>query len=299
MSKLTQEEVIRRFKEKHGDKYDYSLSEYKGMHAKIKIICKDHDVFEQTPNNHIRYGCFKCGGTSPMTKDEFIKRSIETHGDKYNYDKVVYVKSRLNVIINCPDHGDFKQTPANHIRNAGCQKCAEINRVGNKIKSHNKIRNWDFNQPEDYKLIPLFGGDFVKVDNEDFEIFKNVNWCLHKSGYAYNDYFKLMHRYIMNTPDGMDTDHINHNKLDNRKSNLRICNRTQNNANQKVRKGYTSKYKGVSWNKNLQKWVSQISVNNNTYNLGIFESELEAAKSYDEGAKELFGEYANVNFKTL
>ena len=99
MRKLTQKEVLERFKKVHGDEYDYSLVEYVEAHTNVKIICtKDgHGVFEQTPNNHYRgSGCIKCGvlksSTSQlMSKEYFIIRAKEVHPDKnYGYHKVDY-----------------------------------------------------------------------------------------------------------------------------------------------------------------------------------------------------------------
>ena len=121
--KKTTEEFIKRAKEIHGDMYDYSLVEYKNNKTKVKIICPVHGTFEQTPNNHLRYGCNKCGGTYKLTTEEFIKRAKEIHGDMYDYSLVEYKNAHTKVKIICPVHGVFEQRPNLHLQRRGCKKC--------------------------------------------------------------------------------------------------------------------------------------------------------------------------------
>ena len=110
---------------------------------KIDIICRvgTHDSFLQTPHKHLNGdGCPKCKSEKlsklfRMTVEEFIKRAREIHGDKYDYSKVDYKYIDLKVIITCPIHGDFPQTPNNHLRGSGCSKC-------NASKGENTIRNY-------------------------------------------------------------------------------------------------------------------------------------------------------------
>lgn len=129
MRKLTQEEVIARFREVHGDKYNYSKVEYKGANTKVCIICPEHGEFWQTPDKHlIGQGCSICGrniGIQKRTscKDEFIKKARIVHRDRYNYSKVEYVDCKTKVKIICKEHGGFWQTPSNHIFGRGCPKC--------------------------------------------------------------------------------------------------------------------------------------------------------------------------------
>jgi hypothetical protein len=109
----------------HGDKYDYSLVDYVNSKTKIKIICPIHGEFEQIPSNHLRgKGCLYCGGTSGMDNNSFILKSKNIHADKYDYSKTNYINSHTKVTITCPEHGDFKQLPNNHIsKNQGCYRC--------------------------------------------------------------------------------------------------------------------------------------------------------------------------------
>jgi len=126
--KHTNDSFINKTRTVHGhDTYDYSLVEYSNNLSKVKIICKEHGVFEQTPNNHlnIKAGCPSCSRTKKHTLDTFIDRSKKVHGDKYDYSFSVYQSTRDKLSIYCPDHGVFEQTPADHIKGQGCPGCAE------------------------------------------------------------------------------------------------------------------------------------------------------------------------------
>lgn len=121
----TLDDFIKRSKEKHGDKYDYSKVDYVSISKKVKIICPIHGEFEQTPHNHMSgKGCKYCGGTTKMDTKLFIIKAKEVHGDKYDYSKVDYELSRKPIKIICPKHGEFEQTPNNHLsKGQGCPKC--------------------------------------------------------------------------------------------------------------------------------------------------------------------------------
>ena len=125
MKKLTTSVFIKNAKSIHGDKYDYSLSEYYKSSTKIKIICPEHGVFEQRPNNHViqKQGCPICGGNEKLTTSVFIKNAKSIHGDKYDYSLVEYKNNKTKVKIICPEHGVFEQSPNSHYKN-GCSKCS-------------------------------------------------------------------------------------------------------------------------------------------------------------------------------
>ena len=129
---LTTETFIKKTKEVHGDKYDYSKVVYSGCRNKVCIICPEHGEFWQVPYYHLAgNGCMKCfnekrrGKGRQLTTDEFISRANEIHKNKYDYSKVDYVDCRHEVTIICPEHGDFKQRPYKHLNGHGCPYCNE------------------------------------------------------------------------------------------------------------------------------------------------------------------------------
>lgn len=232
-----------------------------------------------------------------LTTEQFIKNATLVHGNRYIYNKVDYVNCDFNVIITCRIHGDFHQTPYSHVNSkSGCVLCGNIrnSRTQRNNKRMSKFKN--IVQPDDYKIIPLTKGKFAKVDNEDFERVSRINWSTTINGYCVNDKMGLMHRFIMNTPKNMDTDHKNMDKLDNRKCNLRICTRGQNETNKgKQNKETTSKYKGVSWSKNYRKWICQVVKNKEVVYFNTFDSEICAAKMYDLMSKKHHKEFSRSN----
>lgn len=140
MTKKTTEQFIEDAKNVHGDKYDYSLVEYVGSHSKIKIICKEHGVFEQSSTNHLSGGgCPICCNNVKLTTEEFIKRAKKLHGDKYDYSLVDYKNTGTKVKIICPIHGEFQQRPTGHLSGKECRKCGFIKTI-----SHTKMSKDEF-----------------------------------------------------------------------------------------------------------------------------------------------------------
>ena len=151
------------------------------------------------------------------------------------------------------------------------------------------------------KSITLTQGKSVLVDDEDFEKLNQHKWYYHQ-GYAFRKagprIFQVsifMHREIMQTPDGMETDHINGDSLDNRRENLRICTHAENLRNRKMNSGNKSGYKGVYWFSQRGKWRAAITLNGKNVHLGLFTDPADAAKAYDKAAQEHFGEFARTN----
>lgn len=120
---------IKKAKEKHGDKYDYSKVDYVNYDTKIIIICSIHGDFEKSPGHHLRgQGCLKCSRESvriifSKSIEKFIIDAKNVHGNKYDYSKVNYVNKNVKVIITCLVHGDFSQSPDHHLRGQGCSTC--------------------------------------------------------------------------------------------------------------------------------------------------------------------------------
>ena len=123
--KFTKDDFIQESIKIHGDKYDYSLVEYIKSSEKVTIICREHGNFIQRASNHLQgRGCYDCKKTRKYDSEKFIGLSNKVHNGKYLYDKVIYNGSHNDVIITCLEHGDFSQTPTNHLRGKGCGKCA-------------------------------------------------------------------------------------------------------------------------------------------------------------------------------
>jgi hypothetical protein len=158
MSKrLTNKEFIKKAKQLHNNKYDYSKTEYITSRNKVIIICPEHGEFEQLPSSHLQgNGCPKCARiwtdghkenlqkssrqSRGMTTDEWIERAKQVHGDKYDYSQTVYVNQRTNVKIICPIHGVFEQKADSHIRGNGCRLC------GLESENHKGVHNWSDGQ---------------------------------------------------------------------------------------------------------------------------------------------------------
>lgn len=152
------------------------------------------------------------------------------------------------------------------------------------------------------KQISLGHDRYVIVDDGDYEYLSRWKWCYQPRGHGYaarnsgRSKTFHMHRVILNAPKGMEVDHINGNGLDNRRCNLRLCTKAQNQHNQRPKRQGTSLFKGVSLNSAKRKWVAQVCVNKRKLHLGYFEDETEAAHAYDQAARLHFGEFARTNF---
>jgi len=153
------------------------------------------------------------------------------------------------------------------------------------------------------KEIPLTQGKVAIVDDDMFEELSKFTWFCHSNGYAARHICckgkqrtVWMHRVIAETPDDMETDHINGNKRDNRRSNLRRCFPVENRRNMKIRTDNSSNFKGVSWFERDNKWSARIGIGGKRIHLGLFENILDAARAYDKAAREQFGEFARTNF---
>jgi len=178
-AKSNTQEFINKSIKKHGNKYDYSLVEYKGNHYKVKIICPIHTMFEQEANSHLLgNGCPMCGKIlankkTSLTITQFIKRAMIKHGNRYNYDKVVYVNSTIKVTINCKEHGDFECTPSNHIQGKGCSLCGnkKISEKMSKNPTGWNITNWE-EKAKSSRHFDSFKVYIIRCWNDNEEFYK-------------------------------------------------------------------------------------------------------------------------------
>ena len=156
------------------------------------------------------------------------------------------------------------------------------------------------------KHIQLTQGKHTIVDDEDFEYLNRYKWhakfcnggwyAIYAFWHGGRSYEIRMHRVLTLAPVGVLVDHRNFDSLDNRKQNLRLCNHQQSQFHRRSSNNSKSKYKGVSWHKGGKKWQSAIKHNRKSYHIGTFGNEIDAAKAYDSKAKEVFGEFAYLNF---
>ena len=152
MKKLTTEQFIEKAEQVHGNKYDYSKINYVNNRTKVCIICSEHGEFWQTPDNHLSgNGCPVCSGHKKRNTEEFIKDAKKIHSNKYDYSKVAFVDLKTKVCIICPKHGEFWQTPGNHLKGENCPICAG-----------NKENNISFVEKAKAKYGNRF--DYSKVD---------------------------------------------------------------------------------------------------------------------------------------
>jgi len=145
-------------------------------------------------------------------------------------------------------------------------------------------------------MIPLANGQVAMVDEDRLLEVSKYNWSIHGGGYAQTSYkYKLilMHRLLF--PELHQIDHIDGNRLDNRKQNIRECNESQNQANRGKTRLNTSGFKGVSWSNKSGKWCVKIGFRGNKIHLGLFSCLKQAALTYNNKAIELHGAFARLN----
>lgn len=167
--KVTKEEFLKRSKSKHGDKYEYSMVDYVDSKTKIKIICRIHGVFEQTPQTHYQSGCKSCSNDKllGMTQEEFIDQSNKKHQGKYDYSLVQYRSKLEEVDIICPTHGSFRQLPKLHLKGHGCGWCGGA---------------WKYTKEMFVAKARIIHGDKYNYDNFEyisFETKSTINCLVH------------------------------------------------------------------------------------------------------------------------
>lgn len=225
--KSNTENFIKRAKEIHGNKYDYSRVEYINNKTKVCIICPEHGEFWQRPDKHLftKRGCPKCGKTQKLTNEEFIEKAKLIHKDTYDYSNVEYKTYEQKIEIICKKHGSFKQTPHAHLSGQGCPICKqrilekEINEflIENNIKyEYQKKFDWlgkqslDFYLPDyniaiecqgiqHFESVEYFGGEERLKKQIKYDVIKK-NLC-ENNGIKLLYYTKLNENFIFNLND--------------------------------------------------------------------------------------------------
>ena len=158
------------------------------------------------------------------------------------------------------------------------------------------------------KKIPLTRGKYALVDDENFELVSRYKWCFDESnGYAHRTLYLgggkrnqkqkkiYLHRYIMDFPKNFKVDHINSDKLDCRRSNLRLATASENSRHRKLDSTNTSGFVGVYFNKSCKKWQAYINFKNKSRYIGAFKNKISAAQARDRVAVRLHGKFATLN----
>lgn len=154
MAKYTSDDIVQQFIRTHGGTYDYSLVDYVHSQTKVKIICRAHGVFEQLVGAHRRgQGCAKCMYDDKRSSLlEVIAKFKEVHGERYDYSRVEYKNADTKVVIECIEHGEFRQTPYHHSSGDGCPRCAGKNRTLDDVLASFKLVHGD---RYDYSKVTL------------------------------------------------------------------------------------------------------------------------------------------------
>lgn len=181
---------IEKASELHDNKYDYSKFLFKNLKSKSTIICPIHGEFEDNLINHLNNaGCHEC--LRDKLRLDFIKRANEIHGNKFNYQKFVYVNAKIKSVIICPSHGEFEQTADKHLNSVNaCPKCESIaKKIRSKIKSKETLRNMSINKTKSEDVFikraeNKYGDKFeYNLDNYNGLVGNKINIKCRKHGW--------------------------------------------------------------------------------------------------------------------
>lgn len=256
--KSTSAEFIAKAKAIHGEKYDYSLVDYKRNCIKVKIICKEHGVFEQTPMNHLEgKGCAKCHRPNINLDNEgYIAKVREVHKDKYDYSKTQYIRMVKHITITCPKHGDFSIIAQCHLNGQGCPKCKK-ERQHERIESTIVVKG-------DYGIKDVIGYEGLYKVTSDGRVYseRKKDWLVPSYRYGYHivnlwknkkPETRLVHRLVAEAyiPNPLNKPQINH--LDECRTNNHISNLEWATANENINWGGRTARQTASMRKKFKK----------------------------------------------
>lgn len=188
--KLKIEEVVKKFRDVHGDTYDYSKFHYTNIDTKSTIICKNHGEFLMSAYKHItrKQGCKECSKTirktNSLLNEEYIKRCNIIHNNKYDYSNTNYINSKTNINIICPIHGEFIQNARTHIKGSGCSDCVDYRNIKHPQDLIN-ILSKDYEYPninEEFKYLTSKISVYCKKHKIINKV--NIQKLLHKQSYC-------------------------------------------------------------------------------------------------------------------
>lgn len=207
-------------------------------------------------------------------------------------------KNKIAWLCHC-DCGNYKRIAGSSLRRGYTKSCGcHSGKKYYDIKEDENISVNNYDLTGEYGIGYTSSGQTFKFDIEDYKLIKNYSWHLSDCGYVASTINGikttklLMHRLVMDVSDSTQfIDHINHDKTDNRKQNLRICTCSQNQMNKRIKPG-NSGHRGVSWHKNKKRWFAHICVDGRLIHLGAFENIDEAIIARKEAEKKYFGEFS-------
>ena len=193
-----QDEKTREFIQKarliHGDKYEYKFVKYINSKIKVCLICHRHGEFWITPDSlcNAKSGCKLCGLNKQEvdTLDDFIKKSVEVHGNLYDYSKAIYINNRTKIEIICPiqGHGSFWQIPDNHLKGCGCPMC--LNKCESYVGEWLKDNNFMFKYHQKVDIIKI--KDNIEIDY--IISYNGIDYWIEYNGIQHYMYVEHFHR---------------------------------------------------------------------------------------------------------
>jgi len=226
---------------------------------------------------------------------------IDLTGMTFSRLKVIrYVeKSKWLCECNCSAHKQIIVLGYN-LKNGNTKSCGCFQKECTSLATSGIKKQWEPIDIDEHTYgIPLTRGNIALIDKEDYDKVKDYGWYSNynkntQSFYAMTETDKKgirMHRHLLNNPKGFDVDHIDHNTLNNRRRNLRLCTNSQNIMNSKIRSDNSTGFRGVSFNKKTKKYIARIMIDKKTITIGTYITALEASEAYNKVAKELHGEF--------
>lgn len=234
-----------------------------------------------------------------LTGNVFGRLKVIKQAEDYISPSGVHLTQWL-CLCNCEEHKQIIVLGCNLTK--GCTKSCGCLRRENTIKIHQKPN--DYEVQEDYVIMYTGKGEPFFVDLEDFWKVRDICWHKNDEGYivgAPNGKTTRIHRLIMDAPDGFDVDHKygKQTRNDNRKYNLRIATRSQNNVNRDIQKNNTSGSAGVYKHSQCDKWTANVWRNNKSIYLGLFDTKEEAIAARKDAENKYYGEFSYDNSRTL
>lgn len=302
----TTEQFIESARKVHGDRYDYSLVEYKDSKTKVKIICPIHGVFEQIPYNHLSGSiCPICAREAKMnTLEHYIQLSIEKHGDKYDFSNATYLGATKEIEVRCKQCGNiFYITPYSLIKGTGCKMCniEEERKIpclygeewrdimgfdGYQVSNMGRIRSVDRTI-----VVGSHKRDFVGLilkTNKDKDGYEGVNLKIGSKSYRKKIHRLVAEAFIDNPDNYPCIDHINGIRDDNRVENLRWCTVKMNanyelakkNRSSAIKQSYVSNpnLRTIRANTFGKSNMQRVEVFQNDISLGVFDSQIQASR---------------------